>query len=414
MAESLQEMDEDYEDSSEMEDEDELNQRIQKKSTDSPEQVDLEALTRSQTEPHGDLSQLQYKYKNNKSKHVIKNPSNKVQSNGKKKKNGKSSSISNKNLLKNKNKNKNGSSTNYLSKSKSMHSSVLPKKSYKQDDIEDVDVESVEDDDDFNADIMNQTITEDEVYLDMSITAEDYAKQHGTQNSKSSSNIMTKPVKKSSAWSLDNVAKGIMSAKKRLLSPEKMSATSSNGHTNGSRQSSRDSRDSPHSSSISNKHNGGMYGHSPVTPDNIDSNLSHSLSTHSNNSNDGGGGMYRKSSNNSRKDSNNSRKGSTPTSHSKKGSVSAAIFGVGKGIFAKRSGSSKDFTKSHKQSDDDEKINGNNNNHRKSPSKSNASLSSIKASLSGLKYKMGGSTKNIHNNVGSKTPTPSEEQVAFI
>eukprot|EP01084_Bolivina_argentea_P283670 485915_1 len=64
---AIQELDENYEDdndSSDIEDEDELNNRIQKKSTDSPNQIDIDQLTRSQTEPTRFKSLNKYKRDN--------------------------------------------------------------------------------------------------------------------------------------------------------------------------------------------------------------------------------------------------------------------------------------------------------------------------------------------------------------
>lgn len=142
----LEEMDEDYEDSSEPEDEDELNHRIQKKSAE-------DSMPRSQTEPPGNLAEFDHEYKGKKKKKKRKEHHKKYRTKDKETESMKQS------------------------KAKKPKKQKQPKnkvRSYNIDDVEDVDVESVEDEEN--------------------------------------------EIKRTST--LDMVKNGIMSAKKRLLSPE--------------------------------------------------------------------------------------------------------------------------------------------------------------------------------------------------
>eukprot|EP01084_Bolivina_argentea_P028998 53856_1 len=196
------------EESSELEDEDELNHRIQKNASDSPNHhhVDIGTLARSQTDPPGNLSQFEHDYKGGTGKH-IKRSHKKMHKLPKAKE---------------------------ISKSKSVQQG---KHSYKRDDIDDIDVHSVEDED-----IVNQIITEDEEYLDMGgMTPDDYV---NSEHQKKSHKL---GVKRGSS-TLNNIKNGIMSAKKRLLSPDK---TATSSQANSPNMDSPDSPSTPYDNAYS-------------------------------------------------------------------------------------------------------------------------------------------------------------------
>eukprot|EP01084_Bolivina_argentea_P109412 195579_1 len=308
---AIQEMDEDYDDSSEMEDEDEFNVNIQKKSMENNGEI----FTRSQTEPHGDLSQYAHQYKGGKAKHVtkIKKVNNEKDKNGKhRKKNDKN----NKNH-KNKKKNKKQSelktpqnTTAALTKAKSEYNLTenKRKKTYKRDDEEDVDVESLEDDE-FDD---NFTMNDDDAYLDMSITAQDLA------NMSSSSQINENDKnKKNRSSTLSGLMKNGFKKARGIMSPGVDGKNNNLTHTqkilNGDR-----GNHSPASN--------GKYSPTPDAMLNrpISSSQSHSESEDK-----------RKDSTNSRKDSSSS---TSSLQHIKKSSISASLFGGGANILSKGKG----------------------------------------------------------------------------
>ena len=241
---AIQEMDEDYE-STDMEDEDELNHRIQTKSTESPQQIDIDYLRRSKTVPYNEQLPASYKLRQKQKKHKQhKDPS------------------------------------------------IKKSKSYKQDDhMDDIDVQSVEED--------------------------------------------VKPTKSSSTF--DVFKNGVLNAKKRLLSADRMDYDENNSHSNKD-------KDSPYSP------------YSPTTPTTETTNQSPQS-------------LY-------------SNKSESPP-HKK-----SSIFSKGKGLFRRES------NKDIQTDSDDQKIASK---HNKSASKSN--LSNLKAKLQNMKNKAYGSQTSLQVNV---------------
>ena len=216
---------------------------------------------------------------------------------------------------------------------------VNPKYSYKQDDqFQDVDVISVASDNDHS---LNHSIQSDQ-YMDHSVLAGDEMKYNKGQQSHPSA--------------LDSFKNGIISAKKRLLTPSREDPESMNGH------------DIPVSDTPSNS-----TPTQPTVPTESMSDADHVA--HSSNISHTGNPV-------------NGANGHVDRSHHSSKNSSGSLFGAGTVFLSKGKGL---FGRKENTKDDDEK-GPHRGQHRKTPSKTN--LGSIKQKIQGIAKTY--SSKNIH------------------